>query len=69
MALFDQKFESRNRFNDTGRIGNDHLTVFFFQGDVIVHPDKDAFSTDIQIPYRQLCHRDAISPINKGARA
>ena len=62
-ALLDQKFESRERFDDARGVGDDHLPVFFFQRHVIVHAHKDAFAADIQIPNRQLCHRNAISPI------
>ena len=55
-ALFDQKLERGQRLNNASGIGDDHLAIFFVQGHIIIHAQKNPLAADIQITNRQFRH-------------
>src|SRR5262249_53864897 len=63
-APLDEQAEGRKCFHNAGRIGDDHLTVFFFQRHVVVHAQEHTFAVDIQIFNSQFCHKSG--PLIKG---
>ena len=56
--LLDQQFERGQSFLDAGDIVNDHPTVFFLQGHVVIHTRQHAFAAHCEVFDRQLRHKE-----------
>ena len=64
-TLFDQQFEGRECFHNAGDVVDDHLPVFFFHGNVVIHAQENPFSAHIQVSNSQFSHKICESFLQK----
>jgi hypothetical protein len=56
-ALLDEQPQGGQGFNNSSRVGDDHLAILLFERHVVIHPGKDAFALNLQVSDSQFCHK------------